>query len=71
MFTILNVYENIDRNIIFSVNEERRTRGHRIALAKKQSRLDIRKFSFSQRTVNEWKRLSSDCAGASSINMVF
>ena len=38
-------------------------------LAKKQCRLDIRKFSFSQRTVNEWNRLSADCVGASSVNM--
>ena len=53
VFKILNGYENIDRNIFFSVKEDRRTRGHGITLAKKQCRLDIRKFSFSQRTVNE------------------
>ena len=52
-----------------SVKEERRTRGHGVTLAKKQCRLDIRKFSFSQRTVNEWNRLSADCVGASSVNM--
>ena len=47
---ILNGYENIDRNIFFSVKEERRTRGHGITLAKKQCRLDIN-FFLSQRTV--------------------
>ena len=47
VFKILNRYENIDRNIFFSVKEERRTRGHGITLAKKQCRLDIRTFSFS------------------------
>ena len=51
------------------VKEERRTRGHGVTLAKKQCRLDIRKFSFSQRTVNEWNRLSADCVSASSVNM--
>ena len=50
VFKILNGYENIDRNIFFSVKEERKTRGHGVTLAKKQCRLDIRKFSFSQRT---------------------
>ena len=60
---------NIDRNIFFTVKEERRTRGHGVTLAKKQCRLDIRKFSFSQRTVNEWNRLSADCVGASSVNV--
>ena len=53
----------------FSVKVERRTRGHGVSLAKKQCRLDIRKFSFSQRTVNEWNILSADCIGASSVNI--
>ena len=53
----------------FSAKEERRTRGHRLTLAKKQCRLDIRKFSFSQRTVNEWNMLSTYCVGISSVNM--
>ena len=44
VFKILNGYENIDKHILFSVKEERRTRGHGIALAKKQCRLDIRTF---------------------------
>ena len=61
VFKILNGYENIDRNMFFTVKEERRTRGHGVTLAKKQCRLDIRKFSFSQRTINEWNRLSADC----------
>ena len=54
---------------LFLVKEDRRTRGHGITLAKKQGRLDIRKFSFSQRTVNEWNRLPANCVGASRINM--
>ena len=65
---ILNGYENIDRNMFFSVKEERRTRGHGVTLAKKQCRLYIR--TFSQRTVNEWNRLSADCVGASSVNIL-
>ena len=58
---ILNGHENIDRNIFFTVKEERRTRENGVTLAKKQCRLDIRTFSFSRRslrTVNEcqWNR---------------
>ena len=49
--------------------EERRTRRHGVTLANRQCRLDIRTFSFSQRTVNEWSRLSADCVGASSVNI--
>ena len=37
---ILNGYENIDRNILFSVKKERKTGG----LIKKQCRLDMRKL---------------------------
>ena len=51
------------------VKEERRTRGHGVTLGKNQCRLDIRTFSFSQRTINEWNRLSADCGGASSVNI--
>ena len=36
VFKILNGYENFDRNIFFTVKEERRTRGHGVTLAKKQ-----------------------------------
>ena len=57
------------RHIFFSVKEEIRTRGHEVTLAKKQCSRDIKKISFSQRTVNEWNRLSADCVPASSVNI--
>ena len=44
MLKILNGYEDIDRNNVFSVKEKRRTRGRGATLAKKQCRLDIRTF---------------------------
>ena len=67
VFKILNVYETIDRNIYFSVKEERiRTRGYGVTFAKKRC---FRKFSISRRTINEWNRLSADCVGAISVNM--
>ncbi|WP_133434224.1 RNA-directed DNA polymerase, partial [Aeromicrobium phragmitis] len=69
VFKILNGYENIDRSIFFSIKKDRRTRGHEVTLVKDQCRLDIRKYSFSQRTINEWNRLSIDCVGANSVNM--
>ena len=70
VFKILNGYENIDRYIFFTVKEERWTRGQGVTLAKKQCRLDIRKYSFSQRTVNKWNRLSADCVSPSSVNIL-
>ena len=44
-----------------------RTRGHEVTLVKDQCRLDIRKYSLSQRTINEWNKLSTDCVTASSV----
>ena len=69
MFKILNGYENIDSIIIFLFKESEITRGHNFTLAKKESRLDVRKYSFSQRTINVWNKLSTDCVHASSVNM--
>ena len=68
VFKILNGYENIDSNIFFEIKESKITRGHNYTLVKKQSRLNVRKFSFSQRTINVWKYLSTDCVHASSVN---
>ena len=70
VFKILNGYENIDSNgFFFEIKESKITRGHNYTLVKKQSRLDVRKFSVSQRTINVWSNLSTDCVHASSVNM--
>ena len=53
----------------FEIKESKITRGHNFSLVKKQSRLDVRKFSFSQRTINVWNKLSEECVHASSVNM--
>ena len=68
VFKILNGYENIDSNIFFEIKESKITRGHNFTLVKKQ-RLDVRKFSFSQRTINVWNKLSAECVHASSVTM--
>ena len=69
MFKILNGYENIDCNIFFEIKQSKITRRHNFTLVKKQSRLDVRKFSFSQGTINVWNTLSTECVHASSVNM--
>ena len=69
VFKILNGYENIDCNIFFEIKESKITRGHNFTLVKKQSRWDVRKFSFSQRTITVWNNLPAECVQASSVNM--
>ena len=54
----------------FSLKKNNRTRGHEVTLVKDQCRLDIRKYSLSQRTINELNKLSIDCVTASSVNML-
>ena len=69
-FKILNGYENIYITMFFSLKKDSRTRGHEVKLVKDQCRLDwIRKYSFSQSTVNEWNKLSTVCITASSVNV--
>ena len=63
MSKILNGYANIEYNFsFFKIKEVKITRGHNYTLVKKQSR-------FSQRTINVWNKLSTDCVHASSVNM--
>ena len=60
---------NILIKMFFSLKRDSRTRGHVVKLVKDQCRLDIRKYSFPQRTINEWNKLSTDCITANSVNM--
>ena len=53
--------------IHFIQSRQNSTRGHEVALVKDQCRLDVRKYSFSQRT--ERNRLLADCVGANSVNL--
>ena len=56
-------------DIFFSLKKDSRTRGHKVTPVKDQYRLDIRKHSFSLRTINEWNKLSTDCVTVGSMNM--
>ena len=69
VFKIVNGYEDVDRNMFFKLKEDSRTRGHKAALVKEQCQLDMRKYSFSQRVINEWNKLPNDCVNASNVNM--
>ena len=54
---------------IFSSNLKKAVEGHKAALVKEQCRLDTRKYSFSQRVINEWNKLPNECVNASSMNI--
>ena len=65
----MNGDENADPNIYFKVKTAKITRGHDFKLVKGHSRLDVRKYSMSETTVNEWNKLSSDCVHSSIIDI--
>ena len=55
--------------MIFKLKESSKTRGHKVALVKEQCRLNMIKYSFSQKLINEWNKLSNNCVNASSVDM--
>ena len=46
---------------ICSSNLKNAVVGHKAVLVKEQCRLDMIKYSFSQRVINEWNKLPNDC----------
>ena len=54
-----------------SLNKDSRTRGHKVTLVKDQCRLNIRMYMYSssQRRINEWSKVCTDCVTASSVNL--
>ena len=69
VYTILNGKEQIDSGQFFRLAENHYCiRGHEKKLTKQRSRLDIRKHSFSQRTINSWNNLPAKVVNAKTIN---
>ena len=64
-------YEGLNKDTFFRIKNHCRTRGHSPALVKCHSRLDIRKYTFSQRIVNYLNKLPEECINATSVNIMF
>ena len=69
VFKIMHGYEGLNKDMFFRIKNDSITRGHSLALVKSHSRLDIRKYTFSQRVVNDWNKLPEECINATSVNM--
>ena len=69
VFKIMKGYDNINSNKFFELKDYKTTRGHSERFTKKSSRLDVRKYSFSQRVVNEWNGLDQSSIDSSSLNV--
>ena len=69
VFKMMHGYEWLNKDMFLRIKNDSKTRGHRLALVKCHSRLDIRKYTFSQRVVTDWHKLPEKCINATSVNM--
>ena len=68
VYKILHGIDDIPTETLFQKSESTQTRGHNLKLYKKHSRLDVRKFFFSQRIISEWNALPSEIVNSGSVN---
>ena len=68
VFKILNGLVNIDINTLYEFSNINQTRGHKMKLrVPKACRTDIRKYTFSQRTVLPWNNLPGHITCSTSV----
>ena len=68
VFKLVKGLEQVDSKKFFTLSENPRLRGHEYKLVKFRSRLDIRKYFFSNRIVNNWNSLPRHVVAADSVN---
>ena len=66
MFKIMKGIYKIDKTKLFELNTDN-TRGHCMKIRKKYSRLNVRKYFFTQRIVNDWNQLPAPAVNADSV----
>ena len=62
-----NMYDS-DVSGFLTMSEEGRTRGHAFKLFKQRAHLNMRKYSFSYRIVDQWNALPSEVVNAPTLN---
>ena len=68
VFKIVHGFDKLKFDDFFTLSDYSGTRGHSLKLRKGFSRLDLRKFSFSQRVVDEWNSLPETLVHVDSVN---
>ena len=66
-YKMINGFEKVEANRLWMTNNNR-TRGHNSKLKKTRCRLDIRKYAFSMRVVDQWNRLKEGVVMSTSVN---
>lgn len=68
LFKIFKNMSPVKVDSMFEVAGDQRTRGHSLKLKKHRSKLDLRKYFFSERVVNRWNALDESAVSAVTIN---
>ena len=68
VYKILTGKDRINQEKLLPRSQLTRTRGHRMKLVKQRGRLNIRKFSFGLRVVNNWNALPDSVVSSKDIN---
>ena len=67
VFKIVQNIDKVDARLLFKFDQANR-RGHTYKMLKIRSRLDIRKYSFSNRVVNNWNNLTHTSLNKVTVN---
>ena len=67
-FKIIPGRDRLESEIFFELNRSNRCRGHKLKLKKPNSRLNIRKFSFAHRIIDEWNKWSEEVIESRNLN---
>ena len=68
-YKILTGKEGVDKGtFLFKPQYRTSGRGHDLMLYKEKCRLDVRKFFFSHRVVDEWNKLPLDVIGSETLD---
>ena len=68
VFKMIKGIDKVDQNKFFKLANTDRTRGHNLKLVKDRSRLNVRKYFFSQRVINSWNALPASVVEAETVN---
>ena len=68
VYKLLHNVDNVKADYLFHINDSI-TRGHDLKLKKEHCRTNTRKFSFSQRVINDWNSLPQQTVHAANINV--
>ena len=68
VFKIFKGFEDISWMDFFELAKTSQLRGHRLKLFRRRSTLDVRKYSFSQRIIDEWNKLPEELINCNTVS---